>query len=135
MDSEDCNDFRNFIHIFSNILSTTPKNEEVFNLILEISTKLTLDDSICNEMIDKGLGYIFFNSLSQPNTQREFIILLLRIFCNLFYSDKIIVYFVENFEDKIFSVFIRIINTYMHTANNEDLILIKELLFLSLIHI
>lgn len=129
MDSEDCKDFRNFIHIFSNILSTTPKNEEVFNLILEISTKLTLDDSICNEMIDKGLGYIFFNSLSQPNTQREFIILLLRIFCNLFYSDKIIVYFVENFEDKIFSVFIRIINTYMHTANNEDLILIKELLF------
>jgi len=98
MDSEDCKDFRNFIHIFSNILSTTPKIEEVFNLILEISTKLTLDDSICNEMIDKGLGYIFFNSLSQPNTQREFIILLLRIFCNLFYSDKIIVYFVENFD-------------------------------------
>ena len=56
MDSEDSSDFRNFIHIFSNILSTTPKNEEVFNLILEISTKLTLDDSICNEMIDKGLG-------------------------------------------------------------------------------
>ena len=128
-DRENYKIFRNFINIFSNMLSTTPKNEDIFNLILGISSKISFDDSLCEEMIDKGLGYIFFNALSLPNMQREFIIKLLRIFSNLFYSDKIIKYFFDNFESKIFSVFIRIINTYMHTANDEDLKLIKELLF------
>ena len=129
METEDFHNFRNFVHIFSNILSTTQKNEEVFYLILKISTKLTLDESICEDMIDKGLGYIFFNSLSLPNIQREFIIELLKIFSNLFYSDKIIIYFYENFEEKIIPLFIRIINTYLHTANDKDLKIIKELLF------
>ena len=96
---------------------------------MDINADLTDDDSICEEIINTGLGYIFFNYLSIPDLQSEFIIKLLIIFSNLFYYDKIIIYFLENFEEQIFSVFIRIINTYMHTANDDDLILIKELIF------
>ena len=129
IDQQNYNDFRYFINVFSNILSTTSKNEDIFNLILKISSELSLDESICEDMMDKGLGYIFFNSLSLPNMQREFVIQILRIFSNFFYSDKIIRYFLDNFEEKIFTVFIRIIYTYLHTANEEDLKLLKELLF------
>lgn len=128
-DKEDYNDFKDFIHIFSNILSTSRKNEEVFKLILSIAHHLSEDDSICNEIIDKGLGFFFFNSLSIPNLQREYIIKLLKIFSNLFCSDNIIIYYLENYNEKTISLFIRLINTYMHTANDKDMILIKELLF------
>ena len=128
-DKKNYHDFKDIIYIFSNILSTNSKNEEIINLILDINADLTDDDSICEEIINTGLGYIFFNYLSIPDLQSEFIIKLLIIFSNLFYYDKIIIYFLENFEEQIFSVFIRIINTYMHTANDDDLILIKELIF------
>ena len=128
-DKKNYHDFKDIIYIFSNILSTNSKNEEIINLILDINADLTDDDSICEEIINTGLGYIFFNYLSIPDLQSEFIIKLLRIFSNLFYYDKIIIYFLENFDEQIFSVFIRIINTYMHTANDDDLILIKELIF------
>ena len=121
--------FKNCIHIFSNILSTSQNNEEVFKLILDIIENLSNDDSICEEIIDKGLGYIFFTSLSSPNLEREYIIQLLKIFSNLFCSDNIIVYFFENYSEKIISLFIRIINTYLYTANDKDKKLLTELIF------
>ena len=127
--STDYKEFKDCIYIFSNILSSNSKNEEILNLILKINVDLSYDESIGEEIIDKGLGYIFFNILSLPNLQREFTIDLLKIFSNVFYSDKNILYFFEHFEEKFLSVFIRIINTYMHTANEKDSILIKDLLF------
>ena len=80
-------------------------------------------------MIKTGLGYIFYNSLSVPNLERDYVIKLLKIFSNFFYSNDIILHFMNNYEGKIILVFIRIINTYLHTANDKDLILLKELLF------
>ena len=121
--------FSDFIYIFSNILSSTPNNEKVFNVILRICIKLSYDEKICNEIMKTGLGYNFYNALLIPNLQNEFTIKLLKIFSNLFYLDSIIIYFINNYDGKIIPTFIRIINTYLHTANERDLILLKELVF------
>ena len=121
--------FKEFINNFSNILSTSQKNEEIFYTILKICSNLSIDDKLCEEMIKTGLGYIFYNSLSVPNLERDYVIKLLKIFSNFFYSNDIILHFMNNYEGKIILVFIRIINTYLHTANDKDLILLKELLF------
>ena len=121
--------FKEFINNFSNILSTSQKNEEIFNTILKICVNLSIDEKLCEEMIKTGLGYIFYNSLSIPNLERDYVIKLLKIFSNFFYSNDIILHFMNNYDGKIILVFIRIINTYLHTANDKDLILLKELLF------
>ena len=121
--------FKEFINNFSNILSTSQKNEEIFYTILKICVNLSIDEKICEEMIKTGLGYIFYNALSVPNLERDYIIKLLKIFSNFFYLNDIIIHFINNYDGKIISVFIRIINTYLHTANDKDIILLKELLF------
>jgi hypothetical protein len=72
--------FKEFINNFSNILSTSQKNEEIFYTILKICSNLSIDDKLCEEMIKTGLGYIFYNSLSVPNLERDYVIKLLKIF-------------------------------------------------------
>ena len=121
--------FIEFINNFSNILSSTSKNEEIFNTISQICTKLTYNEKISEEVMKTGLGYIFFNSLSTPDLERGFLIKLIKIFSNLFCLDEVIVYYINNDNSKILSILIRIINTYLHTANDKDLYLLKEVLF------
>lgn len=120
--------FIDFINIFSNILSSTPKNEEIFNLILHICNKLVYDEKISEEVMKTGLGFIFFNSLSTQNLERENLILLLQIFTNLFCVDEIIKYFINYNNSQIIPIFIRIINAYLHSANEKDLNILKEVL-------
>ena len=89
--------FKEFINNFSNILSTSQKNEEIFYTILKICSNLSIDDKLCEEMIKTGLGYIFYNSLSVPNLERDYVIKLLKIFSNFFYFYFIILYFMNNY--------------------------------------
>ena len=121
--------FTECIYIFTNILSTNQKSEEVFYLILKICDNLSTDEKICEEMIKTGLGYIFYNALSMPHLQSEYIVPLIKIFSNFFYSNEIILHFLNNYDGNILLIFIRIINTYLHTANDKDLKILKELLF------
>ena len=90
--------FKEFINNFSNILSTSQKNEEIFYTILKICVNLSIDEKICEEMIKTGLGYIFYNALSVPNLERDYIIKLLKIFSNFFYLNDIIIHFINNYD-------------------------------------
>ena len=101
--------FTECIYIFTNILSTNQKSEEVFYLILKICDNLSTDEKICEEMIKTGLGYIFYNALSMPNLQSEYIVPLIKIFSNFFYSNEIILHFLNNYDGNILLIFIRII--------------------------
>ena len=114
------NYFFDFINIFYNILVLQKQNEEIFMNILKICEAITKSDNICLKIKEVGLIDIFYNSLSQPNIERDFLIKLLNIFSDLFYEDEIVNYYIIDKNAQIINVFIKIINTYMHTCNDKD---------------
>jgi hypothetical protein len=119
--------FIDFIQIFYNLLTLNTNNERILLLILKICEDITNDDNICIRIKESGLANLFFQYLATPNCEREFLIILLKIFSNLLYINDIIVYYLQY--SKIIDVFIIIINTYMHTSNEKDNKLLYELLF------
>lgn len=122
------NYFIDFIDIFYSILSLNKKNEEIIIIILKVTLKLSYDNNICKKIVGSGLSYIFFELLKLKDLQREYLIYLLTIFGNLFELDDIILYFFRNYSE-IINIFINIINSYIHTINEKDINILKELIF------
>ena len=123
------NYFFDIIQLFYDIISLQQINEEIIINIFEICTKLSLDDDLIIQMKNVGLADMFLQNLSNKILEREFIIFLLKIFSNLFYSDEIIIYFIKDKNGEIIKVFITIINTYLHTLNEKDNAIFTELFF------
>ena len=120
--------FVDFMNIFYNQITLCKLNEEIIMIILKIISKLTYDNNICNKVVESGLAKHFLDLLEKKDLQREFLIRIMIIFGNLFNSDEIIMYFINNFSS-IISIFIQIINSYMFTTNENDINLLKEIIF------
>ena len=120
--------FIDFMNIFYNQITLCKLNEEIIMIILKIISKLTYDNQICNKVVESGLAKHFLDLLDKKDLQREFLIRIMIIFGNLFDSDEIIMYFINNFSS-IINSFIQIINSYMFTTNENDINLIKEIIF------
>lgn len=120
--------FIDFMNIFYNQITLCKLNEEIIMIILKIISKLTYDNNICNKVVESGLAKHFLDLLDKQDLQKEFLIRIMIIFGNLFGSDEIINYFINNFSS-IINIFIKIINSYMFTTNENDIILIKEIIF------
>jgi len=120
--------FVDFMNIFYNQITLCKLNEEIIMIILKIISKLTYDNNICNKVVESGLAKHFLDLLEKKDLQREFLIRIMIIFGNLFNSDEIIMYFINNFSS-IINIFIQIINSYMFTTNENDINLIKEIIF------
>lgn len=130
IDQEDYNRyFIDFIYVFSNILSTSSMDEDLYNLIIKITVKLSISEKICEKIMTTGLGYIFYNSLSKPKLEKEYIQKILQIFSNLFYLDDIAEHYLKYDNGKFISILIKIINTCLHSRNEKDISLLKEVLF------
>ena len=123
------NYFFDFIKLFYDIIALQPKNEEIIMRIFRICLKLSRDDSLIIPMKDAGLADIFLQYLSIKITERDYLIILLQIFSNLFYSDEIIIYFIKDKNGGILTIFTSIINTYLHTLNEKNNKIFFELFF------
>lgn len=121
------NYINDFIKILYNILKLNKNNEDIINIILKISSKLTYNNKICSIVIDSELGNLFFDILKSKELQNENMYYLLMVFGNLLSNDEIIIYYLKNYPE-IINIFISIINSYMFTKY-DDIKVIKELIF------
>ena len=123
------NYFLDLLKVFYNLISLQPKNEEIIMIIFKICSRISNDDDISIQLKNIGLAFLFFQYLSVPNLERDFLIELLKIFSNLFYSDENITFFMNDKNGEIIKVFISIINTYLHSSNEKDNSIFTELFF------
>ena len=124
------NYFFDFIDIFYNLIALQTKNEEIIMLILKIVSKITINDNICIKIKESGMAYLFYRQyLSSPNIERDFLILTLKIFSNLFYINDIISFFIYDKNGEILKIFTSIINTYINTSNEKDNRILSEIIF------
>ena len=120
--------FIDFIQIFYNLIALNQYNEEILWSIIQICQKITDDNNICIRIKESGLGNIFLQYLETSNFERKFLTEIIKIFTNLFYVNDIIVYYIQ-YKINIIDIFIKIINTYMHTSNEQDNKILYEVIF------
>ena len=120
--------FIDFIQIFYNLIALNQYNEEILWSIIQICQKITDDNNICIRIKESGLGNIFLQYLETSNFERKFVIEIIKIFTNLFYVNDIIVYYIQ-YKINIIDIIIKIINTYMHTSNEQDNKILYEVIF------
>ena len=124
------NYFMDFINIFYNLIALQAKNEELIMIVFRIISKIAYDDDICKKIKESGMAYILYQQyLSTPNIERNFLLVILKIFSNLFYLDEIITFFIYDKNGEILKVFTRIINTYINTSNEKDNYILKEIIY------
>ena len=123
------NYYYDFVQIFYDCMVHQSMIEEIIILIYKICVKISNDDSICLQIKNIGLAYLFYQRLSIPNLEIDFLIYLLKIFSNIFCLDENINYFIIEKNADIIKVFISIINTYLHTSNEKENKIFYELFY------
>ena len=78
------NYFLDFLKIFYNLIALQPKNEAIIIKIYNICSIISNDADISIQIKNTGLAILFSQKLYPPNIEKEFLILLLKIFSNLF---------------------------------------------------
>lgn len=132
------NYFSNLIPTFLKVLQEYNGKEEILELFLIIASKITNNSEICKKIVTVGLGDGLYQLLKITDLSKKNLENVLSIFSNLFYEDEIIMYFImkntlsgdfTKKDDNIINTLIKLIKTYINTANEEDILILKEILF------
>ena len=132
------NYFENLIPTFLKVLQEYNGKEQILESFLIIASNITNSSEICKKIITVGLGDGLYQLLKVTDLSKKNLKYTLMIFSNLFYENEIIIYFImknslngniSKKDDNIINTLVILIKTYINTANQEDVLILKEILF------